>query len=62
MGEAMTKLEMEKKELKEKIEFCSLLIRYGHLVNATSEQNVRAFKLKESLEEELRVLKLKMEN
>ncbi len=58
----MTKLEMEKKELKEKIEFCSLLIRYGHLVNATSEQNVRAFKLKESLEEELRVLKLKMEN
>lgn len=58
----MTKLEMEEKELKEKMEFCSLFIRYGKLVHATSEQSIRAFKLKESLEEELRVLKLKMEN
>lgn len=56
----MDKLKMEEKELKEKIEFCSLLIKYGKLVNTTSEQSIRAFKLKDSYEEELRVLKLKM--
>jgi len=44
---------MEEKELKEKIEFCSLLIKYGNLVGAS-------FKLKDNFEEELRVLKLKM--
>lgn len=57
--ETMTKFQMEEKELKEKIEFCSLLIKYGKLVNATSEQSIKAFKLKDNLEEELRVLKLR---
>lgn len=56
---SMTKFEMEEKELREKIEFCSLLIKYGKMVDATSEQSIRAFKLKENLEEELRVLRLK---
>ncbi len=56
----MERLEMEEKELKEKIEFCDLLIKYGSLVNATSEQSIRAFKLKENFEEELRVVRLKM--
>lgn len=56
----MDKFVVEEKELKEKIEFCSLLIKYGKLVGATSEQSIKAFKLKESLEEELRVLELKM--
>lgn len=51
---------MEEKELKEKIEFCSLLIKYGNLVGASSEQSIKAFRLKDNLEEELRVLKLKM--
>jgi len=60
-GDFMDKFKMEEKELKEKIEFCSLLIKYGKLVNSTSEQSIRAFKLKESFEEELRVLKLRME-
>lgn len=59
-GDAMDKLKMEEKELKEKIEFCSLLIKYGNLVGASSEQSIKAFKLKENFEEELRVLKLKM--
>lgn len=57
--EAMTKFEMEEKELKEKMEFCSLLIKYGKMVDATQEQSVKAFKLKENFEEELRVLRLK---
>ena len=34
--------------------------RYGSLVQATPEQSIRAFKLKENFEEELRVIKLKM--
>ena len=55
----MDKLKMEEKELKEKIEFCSLLIKYGNLVGASSEQSIKAFKLKDNFEEELRVLKLK---
>ena len=54
----MDKLKMEEKELKEKIEFCSLLIKYGNLVGASSEQSIKAFKLKDNFEEELRVLKL----
>jgi len=59
-NDSMDKLKMEEKELKEKIEFCTLLIRYGGLVQATPEQSIRAFKLKENFEEELRVVKLKM--
>lgn len=58
--DSMDKLKMEEKELKEKIEFCTLLIRYGSLVQATPEQSIQAFKLKENFEEELRVIKLKM--
>ena len=58
--DSMDKLKMEEKELKEKIEFCTLLIRYGSLVQATPEQSIGAFKLKENFEEELRVIKLKM--
>ena len=58
--DSMDKLKMEEKELKEKIEFCTLLIRCGSLVQATPEQSIRAFKLKENFEEELRVIKLKM--
>lgn len=58
--DSMDKLKMEEKELKEKIEFCTLLIRYGSLVQATPEQSIWAFKLKENFEEELRVIKLKM--
>ena len=38
-GYAMDKLKMEEKELKEKIEFCSLLIKYGNLVGASSDCN-----------------------
>ncbi len=41
----MDKLKMEEKELKEKIEFCSLLIKYGNLVGASSEQSIKAFKI-----------------
>ncbi|MCD7826884.1 MAG: hypothetical protein LUH14_13160 [Clostridiaceae bacterium] len=55
----MNKFEMEEKELKEKIEFCSLFIQYGKLVNANSDQSARAFKLRGDFEEELRVLELK---
>ena len=57
---SMLVIEALEKELKEKIEFCSLLIKYGNLVGASSEQSIKAFKLKDNFEEELRVLKLKM--
>lgn len=55
----MDKNKIEIKELEEKIAFCDYLIKYGSLVNATQEQTAKAFYVKGSLEEELRVLKMR---
>ncbi len=55
----MEKLNREIVELEEKIRFCELMIKYGNLVNATSEQAAKAFKVMGNLEEELRVLKMR---
>ncbi len=54
----MDKYEYEVNELKEKIEFCSLFIKYAGLVEGTMQQSAKAFKLKNDYEEELNVLKL----
>lgn len=54
----MDKIDMAEKELLEKIDFCSYVIKYGSLINATSAQTVKAFKLKGDYEEELNVLRL----
>lgn len=54
----MDKIDRAEKELQEKIDFCSYVIKYGNLINATSDQTVKAFKLKGDYEEELNVLQL----
>ncbi len=37
-----------------------MFLQYGNLVNSTPAQSTKAFEVKKKLEEELRVLKLKM--
>lgn len=56
----MDNIKMEIKELEEKIVFCECVIKYGYLVNATPAQAAKAFNVKGSLEEELRVLKMRI--
>ena len=55
----MTEFEKEVKELEEKIDFCSLFIKYAKLLEGTDEQSARAFKRRLEYEEELNVLKLR---
>lgn len=42
----MADVNQEVKELKEKIEFCSYVMKYGRLIDMSSDQTVKAFKLK----------------
>lgn len=55
----MADVNQEVKELKEKIEFCSYVMKYGRLIDMSSDQTVKAFKLKCELEDELRFIELK---
>ena len=54
----MADVNQEVKELKEKIEFCSYVMKYGRLI----DMSVKAFKLKCELEDELRFIELKNKN
>ena len=54
----MADVNQEVKELKEKIEFCSYVMKYGRLIDMSSDQTVKAFKLKCELEDELRFIEL----
>ena len=58
----MADVNQEVKELKEKIEFCSYVMKYGRLIDMSSDQTVKAFKLKCELEDELRFIELKNKN
>lgn len=58
----MTDVYQEIKELKEKIEFCSYVMKYGKLLDMSSEQTVKAYKVKGELEDELRFIELKKKN
>ena len=40
----MADVNQEVKELKEKIEFCSYVMKYGRLIDMSSDQTVKAFK------------------
>ena len=55
----MADVNQEVKELKEKIEFCSYVMKYGRLIDMSSDQTVKAFKLKCEL---LRFIELKNKN
>ena len=58
----MADVNQEVKELKEKIEFCSYVMKYGRLIDMSSDQTVKAFKHKCELEDELRFIELKNKN
>ena len=53
----MADVNQEVKELKEKIEFCSYVMKYGRLIDMSSDQTVKAFKLKCELEDEIHRIK-----
>ena len=55
----MADIYQEIKELKEKIEFCSYAMKYGKMLDMSSDQTVKAFKVKGELEDELRFMELK---
>ena len=52
----MADIYQEIKELKEKIEFCSYAMKYGKMLDMSSDQTVKAFKVKGELEDELRFM------
>ena len=58
----MADVNQEVKELKEKIECSSYVMKYGRLIDMSSDQTVKAFKLKCELEDELRFIELKNKN
>lgn len=58
----MADVNQEVKELKEKIEFCSYVMKCGRLIDMSSDQTVKVFKLKCELEDELRFIELKNKN
>ena len=58
----MADIYQEIKELKEKIEFCSYAMKYGKMLDMSSDQTVKAFKVKGELEDELRFMELKNKN
>ena len=58
----MADIYQEIKELKEKIEFFSYAMKYGKMLDMSSDQTVKAFKVKGELEDELRFMELKNKN